>query len=226
MVSDRLVSLYPLAGVRIAAGDLEMRWIDDELLVELAELAGRGVHADDAMPFNFPWTRGTSAAVGRRVLDYQWANRARAAGTDLRIEFAVLVDGRPVGVQGASSENWSVLREVETGSWLGREHQGAGTGNRMRALMLHFLFEGMAADFVTSAAFVDNAASNAVSRRTGYEFDGHLRVVREGVAATQNRFRMNRERWASVRSANQGLLGGEVRMSGVDAFVRSLESVE
>jgi hypothetical protein len=72
----------------------------------------------------------------------------------------------------------------------------------MRALMLQFCFEDLQADSVTSLAFVDNAASNAVSRPAGYEFDGLQRVTREGVAV-QNRWRMSSERWGQVRDSNQ-----------------------
>ncbi|WP_428832872.1 GNAT family N-acetyltransferase [Microbacterium flavum] len=85
----------------------------------------------------------------------------------------------PVGIQSASGDDWAVLREVETGSWLGHAHQGRGIGRRMRALMLTFCFEALKADSVVSTAFTDNVASNAVSLRTGYQVDGIQRVVRD-----------------------------------------------
>lgn len=141
----------------------------------------------------------------------------------LVLELGVLVDGEPVGIQSASGDNWAVLREVETGSWLGRAHQGRGIGRRMRALMLHFCFEALKADSVVSAAFTDNAASNAVSLRTGYEIDGVQRVAREGVAATQTRYRMDLDRWTQVRATNQEILGADVEVTGVDALLADLE---
>lgn len=200
-----------------------MRWIDDELAVDLALLAGEGVHDDSAMPFNYPWTRGTSREVARSVLTFQWAARPRVGSERLVLELGVLVDGEPVGIQSASGDNWAVLREVETGSWLGRAHQGRGIGRRMRALMLHFCFEALKADSVVSAAFTDNAASNAVSLRTGYEIDGVQRVAREGVAATQTRYRMDLDRWTQVRATNQEILGADVEVTGVDALLADLE---
>lgn len=223
MTSRRLVDLWPAAGVSVRAGDLEMRWIDDELAVDLALLAGQGVHDDSVMPFNFPWTRGTEREVARSVLTFQWAARPRVSIDRLVLELGVLVDGEPVGIQSASGDNWSALREVETGSWLGRAHQGRGIGRRMRALMLTFCFEALKAESVVSAAFTDNAASNAVSLRTGYQVDGVQRVVREGVAATQTRYRMNLARWAEVRTTNQEILGAEVEVMGVDALLADLE---
>lgn len=223
MTVSGLTELWPAAGVSVRAGELELRWIDDGLAIELAALAGKGVHDEDAMPFNYPWTRGTPREVARNVLKYQWENRSRVSAERLVLEFGVVVGGRAVGIQSASGENWPVLREVETGSWLGREHQGKGIGRRMRALMLHFCFESLRAHSVTSTAFLDNAASNAVSRRTGYEDDGLLRVVREGVPATQMRYRMDRARWLTMRTENLRLIGASVEVFGVEALLSDVE---
>jgi RimJ/RimL family protein N-acetyltransferase len=222
MVSERLTSLWPAAGVRVRAGDLELRWIDDGLLAEVAELASRGVHDDGEMPFIFPWTRGTPEEVARSVVAFQWASRAQIGADEVRLELCALLDGRPVGVQGASGSQWRVLREVETGSWLGREHQGKGVGKRMRALMLHLLFEGLGAEHVTSAAFADNVRSNAVSIATGYLADGQKRVVREGASAIQNRFRMTRDHWLTLREQHAALLGAPVEMSDLTALREQL----
>ncbi len=201
-----------------------MRWIDDELAVDLALLAGKGVHDAGAMPFNYPWTRGTEREVARSVLTYQWAARPSVGADRLVLELGVLVDGEPVGIQSASGEGWSVLREVETGSWLGRAHQGKGIGRRMRALILHLCFEALHAEHVVSAAFEDNVASNAVSRRTGYATDGVQRVEREGVAATQTRYRMDRDRWLEVRDQNQNIIGENIEVVGVEALLADLEN--
>lgn len=54
-----LAEVWPATGLRVRAGDLELRWIDDDLLVRLADLAARGIHEPDVMPFFVPWTRGT-----------------------------------------------------------------------------------------------------------------------------------------------------------------------
>jgi hypothetical protein len=88
--------------------------------------------------------------------------------------------------------------------------------------MLRLCFDGLGAEQVTSEAFDDNGASNAVSRRTGYEPDGQVRVVREGAAATQNRYRMTRKRWLEVREANAALLGHPVVMSGLEDLLAQL----
>ncbi len=51
--------LWPLAGLRVRSGDLELRYMDDADVHALARLAADGVHAPEAMPFTVPWTRGT-----------------------------------------------------------------------------------------------------------------------------------------------------------------------
>ena len=164
---DDLTRLWPASAVRVSAGDLELRWIDDELLVELAELAGRGIHSPDAMPFEHPWTRGTPVEVARSVLAYQWRARPDVSPSRFVLELAVIEKGVPVGVQGLVADDWSVLGHVRTGSWLGAEHQGRGIGTQMRVMALNLIFAGLDAREASSGAFADNAASNAVSRAAG-----------------------------------------------------------
>lgn len=206
------------------AGDLELRWIDDRLLVELADLASRGVHAPDTMPFEHPWTRGTPEEVARSVLTYQWALRGRLSPSKWALELAVVHEGAVVGVQGLTADDWSVLRTVKTGSWLGLAHQGRGIGTRMRVLALHLAFQGLGAFEAHSGAFVDNGASNAVSRRVGYEHDGAFRVAREGAAVWHNRYVMTRERWDSLRALHRDLLGAPVDLIGVEGLRRMIEA--
>ena len=222
--SDALARLWPASAVRVRAGDLELRWIDDDLLVELSELAGRGIHDADMMPFEHPWSRGSADEVARSVLAYQWGIRNRISPTAFVLELAVLHDGTPVGIQGLTAKDWPVLRNVTTGSWLGRAHQGRGIGTRMRMLALHLAFEGLGAREAMSGAFVDNGASNAVSERVGYARGGASHVAREGAAVVHNHYVMSRERWDSVRSDHAQRLGGTVELHGVEGLLAQLES--
>jgi RimJ/RimL family protein N-acetyltransferase len=221
---DDLARLWPAASVRVIAGDLELRWIDDATLVELAELAARGVHSPNAMPFEHPWTRGTPEEVARSVLMYQWSLRGRLSPANWTLELAVVHAGAVVGVQGLVADDWAVLRRVTTGSWLGLEHQGRGVGTRMRVLALHLAFEGLGAVEATSGAFVDNDPSNAVSRRVGYEHDGALRVPREGAAVWHNRFVMSRDRWEALRPAHAEILGVPAELRGVGGLARMVDA--
>ena len=212
--SSDLVRLWPAAGVRVRSGDLELRWIDDELLLDLAAVAARGVHDPGTMPFEHPWTRGTPDEVARSVLAYQWDARARVSPSKLVLELGVLADGVPVGVQGLVADDWHVLRRAQTGSWLGIEHHGRGIGRRMRALVLELAFAGLGAAEATSGAFADNPSSNAVSRRLGYEPNGSVQVARDGVAALHHNYRMSRELWEQLRSQHAGILGAPIELEG------------
>ena len=90
-----------------------------------------------------------------------------------------------------------VLRTVHTGSWLGRAYQGRGLGKEMRAAVLGFAFDGLGAQVAESSAFLDNAASNGVSKSLGYEENGLGSLAPQGVAAVTQKFRMTAEVWHS-----------------------------
>lgn len=219
-----LVELWPAAGLRVQAGDLELRWIDDEALLALANLASRGVHNLDSMPFAFPWTRGTPVQVARSVLAYQWRARAQVSSEGFDLELAVCWRGQVVGVQSLHAPEWGLLRQGETGSWLGLDFQGRGIGTQMRALMLALAFDGLDAREVTSAAFADNAASNAISRRVGYLDNGLIWRAREGSPARLQLFRMPREQWDERREGILALLPAPVECDGLAAMRRVIDS--
>lgn len=221
--SADLIRLWPAARVRARSGDLELRWIDDELLLDLAAAAARGIHDPGTMPFEHAWTRGTPDDVARSVLAYQWAARPQVTPERFVLELGVIVDGTPVGIQGLVADDWHVLRRANTGSWLGREHQGRGIGRRMRALMLKLVFAGLGAREATSGAFADNPASNAVSRRLGYEPNGSVHVPREGVGVLHHNYRMSRARWESLREEHAVILGSPVELHGVKALRARLD---
>ena len=89
------------------------------------------------------------------------------------------------------------MRTVATGSWIGREFQGRGFGKEMRAAVLGFAFDGLGARVAETNAFLDNAASNGVSRALGYEENGRGTLAPEGIARETQRFRMTVEGWRS-----------------------------
>lgn len=131
-----------------------------------------------------------------------------------------MASSEPVGIQGASGDSWGIKREAETGSWLGAEFHGQGIGTRMRIMFLALYFDHLDANYVTSAAFQDNPASNAVSQKVGYEPDGLLHDVRAGKPALLNRWRMSRDRWAQVRQRDLDMLGAELVVEGAEPVAR------
>ncbi|WP_147916456.1 GNAT family N-acetyltransferase [Ruania zhangjianzhongii] len=211
---DRLRTLWPPSLLRARAGDLELRYLDDDLLIELAELAPRGVHDPGTMPFLFPWTRGTPTEVARSVLVYQWRARAAVTAHSWSLELAVLHRGEPVGIQAIEADDFPVARCVTSGSWLGQAHQGQGLGTQMRALMLYLAFEGLGAETATTSAWADNPASNAVSAKLGYRPNGSSRQGREGKPTEHRHYRMDRANFDAQAAAHTELLG-HVHLAGV-----------
>lgn len=164
-----LVDLYPPFGLHVVAGDIELRGLTDELIAEVCEVAGRGVHDPAEMPFYFPWTAVPPEELGRNTAAYHWGKRAAFTPDDFCLDLAVLLEGRVIGVQGVAAKDFPVTRTGETGSWIGREHQGRGIGTEVRRAFCALLFDHLGFEEITSAAFVDNPASLAVSRKVGYQ---------------------------------------------------------
>ncbi len=173
-----IVDAFPVLGLRITAGDLVLHGIDDDTIAELAELAGRGVHPPELMPFSHPWTDTPPERFALSFAQYHWGVRAAFSPDDWSLDLVVRWQGEVVGTQGFRAHHYLLTRSGETGSWLGRGHQGRGIGTRMRQAMCAFLFDCLEAQEVTSAAFVDNPASLAVSRKVGYVPNGMRRLER------------------------------------------------
>lgn len=206
----RPVDLWPLFGLRVRTPMLELRYPDDDDVAALAALAAKGVHPPDFMPFNTPWTTLPSPILEQEALKFHWRKRAETSPEHWDFVFATVVDGEIVGSQGLFANDFPVRRSVGTGSWLGQAFQGRGIGKEMRAAALHLAFAELGAQTACSGAFVDNAASIAVSRALGYEDDGFEVINRQGSAARQLRFRLERERWEQTRRGDitvEGLAG-------------------
>jgi RimJ/RimL family protein N-acetyltransferase len=151
------------------------------------------------MPFFFPWTDQPSPELERGALQFVWRQRAEWKPEAWHLPLVVSENGELVGVQGVQAKEFRRLRLVETGSWLGRAHQGRGIGKEMRAAVLHLAFAGLGADSAYSAAWEDNAASLAVSRALGYEENGDLVALRRDRAGRQIRLKLHRDRWQESR---------------------------
>ncbi|OZM82312.1 GNAT family N-acetyltransferase [Pseudonocardia sp. MH-G8] len=178
---------WPLRHLVLRTPRLELRPDDDAGLLELVEEAHHGVHPPEEMPFSAPWTDADPRDLGRGALQFFWGQRAQLAPERWPINFLVRLDGRVIGTQGLTGRDFSILREVETGSWIGLRHQGRGIGTEMRAAVLAFAFDHLGAVRARSGAFTDNVASRRVSAKLGYRADGSLWETRREQRAEQVR---------------------------------------
>jgi RimJ/RimL family protein N-acetyltransferase len=190
---------WPLAGLRLTTPRLELRWPTLADLEALASLAAQGVHDPAVQPFMIPWTDGDPAERAQSTLQYHWRQWGSWTPADWSLNLVAVRDGTVVASQGMEGRDYAVLREVSTGSWVGRDHQGQGIGTEMRAAVLHLAFAGLGARYATSGAFEDNAASLAVSRKLGYADDGIEHYAVRGRPVVSRRLRLDRAAWEAHR---------------------------
>ncbi|HEX4087771.1 MAG TPA: GNAT family N-acetyltransferase [Trebonia sp.] len=204
----------PLLGLRITAGPVELRGITDDLLGPLADIAIRGIHDPDFMPFGVPWSIAPAEEMPRNLAQFHWGQRANFSPEKWSMELAVLFHGELVGSQGFGTRDYLVTRVGETGSWLGREFHGRGIGTAMRKVICAFIIDHLDAAFITSAAFADNPASLAVSRKCGYRENGVSVVKRMDKPARYQRL--------LLEPGNLIRYEHELSVEGVPEFRRSI----
>jgi RimJ/RimL family protein N-acetyltransferase len=139
-----ITDLWPLFGLRLSTPRLELRLPDLAELAALGRLAAAGVHHPDVQPFVAAWTDGPPEQVARNTLQFQWSAWGRWSPQEWTLQLVVLADGEVIGTQGVDARDFARLREVGTGSWLGRTFHGRGYGTEMRAAVLELAFEGSA----------------------------------------------------------------------------------
>ena len=201
---------WPLFDLEVRTPRLTMRYLDDELGTQLASLAAAGVHDPDVMPFIIPWTDATSPDLERDAMRFYWRSRAETKPDHWNVSFAVLVDGVLVGSTGLTANDFPVTRSFETGSWLGRAHQGRGIGTEMRIATLHVGFLAFDALVATTRAFEDNASSLGVTRKLGYVFNGIDHLERRGALGRIEHYRMDRDHFVDhVRRDDVTISGDE-----------------
>lgn len=189
--------VWPLFDLRVITPRLELRYVDDELALALAELATRGVHDPDFMPFTTEWTDVEPPHLQVNTMQYYWRCRAEWSPTSWNLNLAVLVDGTVVGTTGAIARDFATVGAFETGSWLGREFQGRGIGTEMRTATLQLMFAGFDARVATTGAFADNGPSLGVTAKLGYAPNGGTDRARRGERARSLHFEMSRAHWAA-----------------------------
>jgi RimJ/RimL family protein N-acetyltransferase len=191
----RIESQWPLFGLRLRTGDIELSLPDDEGLADLMELTRDPIHDPAVMPFFVPWTDLPEEERILGGLKWHWRCRAEWKPEDWKLELVARRHGTVVGTQGISARDFAAVREVSTGSWVGRRYQGQGVATAMRRAVLHLAFAGLGAVAARSGAFEDNGASLQVSNRLGYHRDGTEAHAPRGERAVTVRLLLPREEW-------------------------------
>jgi RimJ/RimL family protein N-acetyltransferase len=208
--------IWPLFDLRVTTPRLELRYVDDELGAELALLAALGIHDPDFMPFGIPWTDQQSPELERNALRYYWRTRVETRPEHWDIPFAVIHRGQVVGTTSLLADHFPTLRQFETGSWLGRAHQGQGIGTEMRHASLHLGFAGLGATRATTAAWEDNGPSLAVTAKLGYRELGTVRKLRRDQAGHSRMFFLDVDRWTAEQRRS------DIRIDGFEACLELL----
>lgn len=214
-MTTTIADVWPLFALRLRTPRLELRPARDEDLPGLVDAALAGVHDPDVMPFGVPWTDAPPEDLPAAFAKHLWDQRGRVAPESWTVEFAVLEDGVPIGVQELSAQAFAVRRTVTSGSWLTLDRHGRGLGTEMRAALLLFAFDHLEAEFAESGALTWNTASLGVSRKLGYRDNGTARVqTRPGHLDEEQLVRLAREDFLRPE--------WELRVDGVDAARRAL----
>ena len=205
------MSLYPPLNVRIVTPQLELLGATDELLDRLAPLVRSGQAMADPPPWDDPCAF-YETDPDTRVQQWMqgiWRGRSTVSPAYWRLYFVVLVNGEPIGQQDLTGNEFDDFGTVESTSWVSSEARRRGLGTEMRAAILHLAFEGLGAAEAHSEGAVDNLGSNRVSEGLGYERNGTAWATHHGDPVLGQRWRLQREAWATRRRA-------DIEMSGID----------
>jgi RimJ/RimL family protein N-acetyltransferase/predicted GNAT family acetyltransferase len=189
---------HPLTQLRLSTPRLELRLATRAELRELAEVARRGIHRRQEMPFAVAWTDNADAP--RFVDDFVEFHEdalARWRKGDWTLNLIAFHEGRPIGTQGMGAKGFARKRVVGTGSWLGRRWQRRGLGTEMRAAVLELAFRGLGAETATTGFVEGNRASLAVSRKLGYVDAGTATVAPRGEPLVEHKLKRSRRGWQS-----------------------------
>ena len=195
------IALWPLFGLRIRSEHLVLRLPTDDELIDLAR----------AGPVRHPRARRDAL---RRRLDDAAEPRIRE-----RLPASTTGDARDVAPENGGSTSM-VERDGESSgprrsrpkasrstTWStpargsARRFQRRGIGKEMRAAVLAFAFDAPRRRVAESAAFLDNAASNAVSRASATNQTGSAGSHPRACRGRPREYRMTGSRLARAASA-------------------------
>jgi RimJ/RimL family protein N-acetyltransferase len=203
-------SPYPPLNVSVETPRVTLLGATDDLLYQLLPAVRAGVVSPAESPFDDPMSLYAESPEREwRWLRAIWKGRGTATADSWRLYFVVVVDGQPVGMQDLIGEEFRAYGTVTTFSWLKPGARTGGVGTEMRSAILHLAFAGLGASEASSEGFIDNAASNRVSQKVGYQANGLSWASRRGEPAQLQKWTLTRETWESVRR-------NDIKLSGVE----------
>lgn len=202
---------WPLFGIELSTGDVVLNSMQEADIGLVAHMYPNDAEHDPGASL---WSDMDLPANRRRlVVQGYWRNWGNWSPDAWCLAFRVMHRGTVVGVQSLEAEKFSVLRTVDSGSWLAFAARGCGVGTAMRTAILGLAFDHLGAEVAISAARTDNAASLAVSRRLGYSDNGISRVLSPTGPCELLHLRLDRATWAAsghgARVTVRGLEGCE-----------------
>lgn len=154
---------WPLHDLTLTTPDLVLRGMNEADAQALAAVVPADLEHDPRLAHVSP---------AADVLQAYWRNAGLWQPTSWVLDFVVLDNGSPIGLQGLEGEDFAVRRTVDSHSWLVQEARGKGLGKQMRAAVLELGFSYLSAAWAITEAWEDNAASLGVSRSLGYVENG------------------------------------------------------
>ena len=167
----------------------------DDDVDALADIAAEGIHEPDFVPFNVDWASERGPNFKRDFVQFHWKTRTEWTTPNFELPFAVILEGKPIGVQGVTVENFPGTHHVLTGSWLGAKYQGNGLGKEARCAVLALVFDHVGAVSAATGARVGNVASKRVTSALGYEPNGVEFTSPQGERVEVERFLITQEVW-------------------------------
>ncbi|KIF74473.1 hypothetical protein QR77_11770 [Streptomyces sp. 150FB] len=185
---------WPLTGLRVRTGPLELRIPTAAECEALAEAAAREP-TNPGVPF-LADAADSPVRRGRRTLQFLWRELGTWGPDGWSLSLAVFDQGELVGTQNVRAVDFAREREVMTGVWIFQDRSGQGLGTRSRSALLHLIFDGLGAHRAVHRAAADNPASLALARRLGYQEDPATGADSEGTPPS-HRFSLTADRWRS-----------------------------
>lgn len=184
---------WPLFDLRITTSDLLLRPMAEADLLTLAQIQPLDVELDPAA------TRfaGVPECVDRGIVTFQdyWKAYGTWKPASWKLLFTVSREDVLIGSQRLEGDDFTILKEVDSASFLIPEARGKGYGKQMRIAVLALAFDSLGAESAKTSAWHDNHASLGVSAALGYVPNGETRHARgEGVDRMVH-LAMSREIW-------------------------------